>query len=165
MNQPKAQPKRKSTLNQLKPWLVGLFVFSLLSVAGCAPPQKTAVTTETSSGVNESPQLGRSIRVLGVQQFDDKMPIATEDGHGSRSRLITVVQFEVKDCDMDFDREHFELKVSHRAGAAVLRIESTGDNCVEGSSHPVKVSTTQVAKGESIIVVNPALVEQLTPTN
>lgn len=126
-----------------------------------------ALSADASAELHAAPStnFGESLRVLNVQQYEDRMPIVTEDGRPVPPRFITIIQFEALDCDTTRDDE-FNLRLSRKGRAAVVRIESQKNRggCTKGRRQTYEVSSREFKRGEAVVISNPTLIEELPAT-
>ena len=142
-----------------------LLTFLLIgSIAGSVACSKSmaADTNSVATQSNETPGY-QKVRVLNVRQHEDRMPVATDDGRAMPPRVITVITFETDAC-VGAQNDEFRLSVQRKGKVSLAKIENDGGTCSENARAQFEVVTNQLRVGESLVVVNPVLVNLLAAT-
>lgn len=109
---------------------------------------------------------GIPVRVLRVQQYEDRMPVAVDPGESPEARTITLVEIGFEACAPIRDEE-FEIGVRESDGVQFLAIApSVPDEPCEGREplwQKATVGTSRVLPGRPVVIANPTLVEVLPP--
>lgn len=145
-----------------------IFVICCLTLlVGCNPSR--AMTTGADEGVGSTTEsaspFGQKLKVLSVQQFEDRQPIATDDGRPMPPRLITRVNFETLDCGTMRD-EDFQVQVSRKGNTALVKILAPAGNgqCFGAEKVQFQVGVPGLKKNEAVVIANPALIDELPAT-
>ena len=145
-----------------------IVILSLILLAACN--QSRAMTTSASEqnfSANESTvsPFGQKLKIVSVQQFEDRQPIPTEDGRPKPHRLITLVNFETLDCGTMRD-EDFRVSITRKANAALIKISApTGTGqCAGAEKQTFQVGVPGLQKSEAVVITNPALIDELPAT-
>jgi hypothetical protein len=108
-----------------------------------------------------------SVRVLGVSQYTDRMPISNENGDPVPPRLVTVVEFGFQSC-AEARPENYEavVQVNPFIQSILIRHKNAPkpepETCAGAKTwKELRVSTKQIVKGVPLQIANPALVEIL----
>jgi hypothetical protein len=143
-------------------------VCCLVMLVGCNP--SNAMTSGADDGIGaasetQSTPFGQKLKLLSVQQFEDRQPIATDDGRPMPARLITLVNFETLDCGTMRD-EDFQVKVSRKGNAALVKISAPAGNgqCLGAEKVRFQVGVPGLQKNEAVVITNPALIDELPAT-
>jgi hypothetical protein len=145
-----------------------IFVICCLALlVGCNPSR--AMTTGADEGAFTSAEsaspFGQKLKLLSVQQFEDRQPVATDDGRPMPARLITLVNFETLDCGTMRD-EDFQVKVSRKGTTALVKILAPAGNgqCLGAEKVRFQVGVVGLKKNEAVVITNPALIDELPAT-
>lgn len=141
--------------------LTFLLAVLMMSAVGCS--QSLAAADSKLAAQKQDTTNLQKVRIVSVRQHEDRMPIATDDGRAMPPRVITVVTFETDAC-VDASNHDFQLSIDRKARAALAKIETDGSSCSENARAHFEVVTNQLRVGESLVVINPVLVDLMAAT-
>ena len=147
-----------------------LFTILCLVLLVACNQSRAAMTTGAdeqnyAAGESTASPFGQKLKLLSVQQFEDRQPVPTEDGRGRAARLITLVNFEALDCGTMRD-EDFKVTVTRKANAALVKISAPAGNgqCAGAEKQTFQVGVPGLQKSEAVVITNPALIDELAAT-
>jgi hypothetical protein len=132
-----------------------------------------------STVANSDPGDGLPLRIVRIQQYEDRMPVVV--GHEgqkssvktSAARIVTLIEFTAGHCPT-LEREDFALSIQDVTSAqsveVVVKPESRANRCAAESASSFQgptfvLSTSELEAGRPIVISNPVMVEHLPPVD
>lgn len=114
---------------------------------------------------------GIPVRVLRIQQYEDRMPMIVEPGEppAPPSRTITLFEFEIEACESVRDEEVqilVENRVQDEKKIQLVEIRPTlaSRTCItEPILQSFTLGTSELSRKAPIVISNPMLIEELPP--
>ncbi len=154
-------------------------------MTGCAPSQASSTLSHddavigaeasTESGSTSSVEVSEvaaaplEIRVIAVQQYENRMPVDESYAPSNDVSLITLIEFEIETCDADLYDGDFTVRATRVGGdyhAEVLPVRSFA-KCAGGvapQKQTIVASTPEIPSVASVTIGEKFAVEILEPS-